>query len=38
MKAAVWYAKDDIRFEDYPYPQLEEGQVRLHQTVRHLRV
>lgn len=29
MKAAVWYAKEDIRFEDYPDPQLAAGQVKV---------
>jgi len=29
MKAAVWYAKEDIRFEDYPDPKLEAGQVKV---------
>jgi len=29
MKAAVWYAKGDIRYEDYPDPKVEAGQVKL---------
>ena len=29
MKAAVWYAKEDIRFEDYPDPQVAAGQVKV---------
>ena len=29
MKAAVWYAKEDIRFEDYPDPKVEAGQVKV---------
>ncbi|HAJ26448.1 MAG TPA: butanediol dehydrogenase [Syntrophus sp. (in: bacteria)] len=29
MKAAVWYAKEDIRFEDYPDPKVAAGQVKV---------
>ncbi len=29
MQAAVWYAKEDIRFEDYPDPELGKGQVKV---------
>jgi len=29
MKAAVWYAKEDIRFEDYPEPEVQAGQVKV---------
>lgn len=29
MKAAVWYAKEDIRVEDYPVPEVGPGQVKV---------
>jgi (R,R)-butanediol dehydrogenase/meso-butanediol dehydrogenase/diacetyl reductase len=29
MKAAVWYAKEDIRFEDYPDPKVGADQVKV---------
>ena len=29
MKAAVWYAKEDIRFEEYPDPKVAAGQVKV---------
>lgn len=29
MKAAVWYAKEDIRTEDYPEPKVGPGQVKV---------
>ncbi|MGC9323505.1 MAG: 2,3-butanediol dehydrogenase [Desulfomonilia bacterium] len=29
MKAAVWYAKEDIRVEDYPAPEVGPGQVKV---------
>lgn len=29
MKAAVWYGKEDIRYEDYPDPSPAEGQVKV---------